>query len=110
MGDEARGRMQQRLTTRDQRRLLHRPLPRHGPDLQPAAALPDVVERLDAAEIDQQTRSGQPHVEHRHQALTACEDFGVAVEGRERGDRLPQRRRSQVLEGSGLHLDLSAEP
>ena len=43
----------------------------------------DLAKILKLAEIDQQARRGKPEGEHRHEALTAREQLGVAVVARQ---------------------------
>ena len=94
---------QERNLARDERALLHGPLPRHRANSDAILALPDVLELADAIEVDQPPRHSEPHVEHRHQALPTGEELGVlAVAGQLRHCFLG-RSHPDVLEGRRLH-------
>ena len=99
--------VQQRLALAHERRSLDRPLGRHGADGEPAVRLADVVEVGDPAEVEQQLRTREPHVEQRHQALAAGQDLGLARRVAASSEtRLGHRVGGGVFEGRRLHAGL----
>ena len=58
---------------------LHRALPGHGADAEPAAPSRDVAELGEPVQVDQHRRRGEPEVHRRDQALPARERLGVAA-------------------------------
>src|SRR5215469_4342775 len=53
---------------------------------------------VDAVDIDEQLRAGEPEVEQRHQALAACQHLGVVTAFREQAHRLVVAVGCHVLE------------
>ena len=68
------------------------------------ALLGDPVESGNPADIDDESRLGQPHLHQRQQALAAGENLHVVSMRREEVDRLVERTRRVVFKGAWDHL------
>ncbi len=73
MADMRHGRGDQRRMTRDLGRALGLGMANQRPDLDPAVLHHNVVEPVDAVDVDQQGGMAEPHIERCHQALPAGE-------------------------------------
>jgi hypothetical protein len=62
----------------------------------------DIREVVDAVDVDQRLRVGEPEVEEWDQALTAGEDLGSVTLGQQ-GQRLVEGARGVILEPRRLH-------
>ena len=92
---------------RDLRRVLGRRLADHRADHQRVALEPDPSQLLDAAQVDQVARLGQPEVHQRDEALPAREHPRLVVGvRRQQLEGLGDARRSGVLERWRFHSDL----
>src|SRR4051794_12702101 len=63
----------------------------------------DPAELVQAHDVDQQLRLGEPHVEHRHQRLAAGEHARVAAFLREHVENLAGRLGAEIIECGWLH-------
>src|SRR5690606_5457287 len=63
----------------------------------------DVRQFLDAVDVHERTRRGQPHVQQRHEALTAGQDLAVRPDLGEDREGLAEVGGSVVLEGWWFH-------
>src|SRR6185437_16079766 len=97
-----RQRQQRRLVAQGgaqlERRLRHR-----STDDQRALLDADLRQPREAADIDEELRAGEAHVEHGHERLAAGEDARVAAELGERCHRLLWRVRPEIVEARWLH-------
>ena len=76
----------------------------HGADAQTTTGVLDAGQPVNGVEVDQVIEAGQPHGQHRNEALPPGERLGlVAVLGQE-VQGLGQALRRVVPEGGGLHL------
>ncbi len=73
------------------------------PDRHRSAVAPDAIEVGKPHDVDQGFWLGQPHVEHRHQRLSAGDDAGIAAFLAEHAERLVEMFGAHVVEGGGLH-------
>ena len=103
VADERDGLREQRNPLADHGRRLQRRVPRQRPDAHHAVAGDDAIEPGNPVDVDDRRRPQEPHAQERHQALPAREQPRVAVEARERRQRLLRRRRREVLERGRLH-------
>ena len=79
-----------------------------GPDPHDLAVTLDRVQTDGSVDVDQGSRTPQPHDQDGHQGLAPGEDLAVAVGGGELGDGVVQGGGPDVGEGGGLHVWLSA--
>ena len=75
---------------------------RAGADGDPVALLLDVRELGDAADVDEERRPGEAELHERQEGMTAGQDLGV-LGLTEQPDRIVDRRRDLVVEGSRNH-------
>ena len=101
--DPGQRRSHERAARRDVGRVEQPPLRRHRADADVAVVVADVVEVVDAAEVDQVPRAREAHVDHRHQALAAGEHLGLVGAGREELHRLVNAVWIDVLKTCRLH-------
>jgi len=84
-------------------RALDGVLASHGAKPESAVLLLDVRQRTDPVDVDQGGRSAQAEVHERDKALPPCQDLCISTVPLEQGQRLLDRCRLVVFEGSGLH-------
>src|SRR5262245_8630972 len=77
-------------------------LARHRADLERPVAFPDEGESLDLIEVDDVVRQHEPHVQHRHERLSAGQELGVLQPAQE-GDGIPDCAGVVVAERRWLH-------
>src|SRR3972149_4451790 len=107
MCDEARGRVEEWLASLHELRTFDRALPGERTDIQPAVALTDVVQAIDAIQVDQHARARQSHVEEWHEAPPTRPDLGLAFVLLKERYRLFYRTRIEVVEGRWFHWSVS---
>jgi len=78
-------------------------VPRQGAEADNAADVRVIHQLSDVADVDQQLRRRQTHVQAGQQALAAGDRNGVPVGVREDLIGVGQRRRSDIAKASGLH-------
>ena len=78
-------------------------MPRHCADAQAAGVLRDEIELADPVQVDQGRRLEQAEIEHRDEALSAGQDFGVAAVAREHPHGVADAVRGMICECRRLH-------
>ncbi len=80
----------------------------------PMASAPSTCARptsaVDAVDVDEHRRPRQAEVHRRHQALAAGKHAAVAAVAREELEGFLERSRRVVVEGRGLHLEVTLAP
>jgi hypothetical protein len=84
--------------------IKHRGVPRRGTNLYPLGMRRYFAQAGNAVDVDEHRRREQPQVEHRHQALPACEHPRLGAVLSKQGDRFIQRLGARVAESRRLHL------
>src|SRR5215831_10497602 len=88
----------------DDGRGLERVVAREGADPDDVAGRIDIAKIANAIDIDEDRRSDQPEVEHRHQALSAGKNFPIAACSSQHRDGFIEGLRSHVVKCGGLHV------
>src|SRR3954471_15984757 len=74
-----------------------------GPNVDALSGNTDTFEIWQPSDIDQHAWRRQPESKHRHQALPTRDHLGIAAMNRERGNRLGQRSRANIVQRRKLH-------
>src|SRR5215472_2989103 len=85
-------------------RSFDRGVTRHRADAQCAVFDVDGTEFRDTVNVDEHGRPRQPHIDERHEALTAGQYSGVAAALRQQLNCLSNTRGAEIVEG-GRHAD-----
>jgi hypothetical protein len=107
VADVRHGQRQQRGMLAHERRPLDRLVSRQGADHQSFPGQANPIQPGHSIDVDDGARGGEPHVEGRHQALTAGQDPAVVTVAIEQIDDLDERRRAVIIERGWLHGGLS---
>ena len=78
-------------------------MPRQRADFDGVARVLDESEAGNSVDVDENRRTQQPEIQHRHQALPAGQDFRVTAGLRQRCNCLLDAVRNDVLERCWLH-------
>ena len=103
MADMGKCRVHQRQLAGDTVPPLERALPRGGADFHDSVVLADIVEIVDAGNVDQHRGLDEAEVEHRHERQTAGEDARLVAGAVEARDRLLGRHGADIVEGARFH-------
>ena len=91
MGNMRHRQGDQRCMGRNQGGCFNVHMARHRADAKCVAGVFDPGEPLDMVDVDQNVRFGQTHVQRRHQALTASQNFCRVAMFRKQAERILQR-------------------